>query len=144
MLDNLMDAWKDPFEGEANLSVWKLSFVATYFTIWDFIFALGCGIVVNKAWAIFSSQQPLFSLASAMLLWNRWGRHLHISDSSFITTILNDSPSQMDSVGPFNIAVYRCLGVAIPALSIIIYRGEVRFLCHCQPISTSSVKEVYF
>ena len=50
----------------------------------------------------------------------------------------------MDSVGPFNIAVYRCLGVAIPALSIIIYRGEVRFLCHCQPISASLVKEVYF
>ena len=40
-------------------------------------------------------------------------------------TIIAINPTQIDSVGPFNIAVYRCLGVAIPAISIIIYRGEV-------------------
>ena len=40
-------------------------------------------------------------------------------------TIATINPTQIDSVGPFNIAVYRCLGVAIPAISIMIYRGEV-------------------
>jgi len=47
-----------------------------------------------------------------------------ITTASLLFGICNVVVKQMDSVGPFNIAVYRCLGVAIPALSIIIYRGE--------------------
>ena len=42
-----------------------------------------------------------------------------------MTIIIIMNHLQVESVGPFNVAVYRCLGVALPAISIIIYRGEV-------------------
>ena len=32
---------------------------------------------------------------------------------------------QVDSVDPFTIAFYRFLGIALPALSVVLYRGEV-------------------
>ena len=31
----------------------------------------------------------------------------------------------VDSVDPFTIAVYRFLGIALPALSVVIYKNEV-------------------
>ena len=34
--------------------------------------------------------------------------------------------SQVKSVDPFTIAVYRFIGIALPALSIVIYRNEVK------------------
>ena len=34
--------------------------------------------------------------------------------------------SQVDSVDPFTIAFYRFLGIALPAYSVLLYRGEVR------------------
>ena len=32
---------------------------------------------------------------------------------------------QVESVDPFTIAFYRFIGIALPAFSILIYRGEV-------------------
>ena len=38
---------------------------------------------------------------------------------------LSPSP-QVDTVDPFTIAFYRFLGIALPAYSVLLYRGEVR------------------
>ena len=107
--------------------------------------------ICNRMWNCCKQGLGYFLITTASLLFgicNVVVKQVRLSVAYLkvvlFTTILNYIPSQMDSVGPFNIAVYRCLGVAIPALSIIIYRGEVRFLCHCQPISASLVKGVYF
>ena len=34
----------------------------------------------------------------------------------------------VDSVDPFTIAVYRFLGIALPALSVVIYKNEVEMM----------------
>ena len=47
--------------------------------------------------------------------------------TSLMSRCHDDQLSQVDSVDPFTIAVYRFVGIALPALSIVIYRNEDPF-----------------
>ena len=46
--------------------------------------------------------------------------------TSSVDTSINSISLQVKSVDPFTIAVYRFIGIALPALSIVIYRNEVK------------------